>query len=395
VVAADLAPVAFGDPALVARVEPWRRLRPVGIAVTVLAVGFLLVRGGPRYATDLAALSPVPRGTLAIDAALRAEIGAPDAGQIGLVEAPSAEAVLRAEEALAPVLAALRARGAIGGAEYAARLLPSMATQRARQAALPAAAVLAKRLDAAATGLGFRPEAFATFRADVARTRHRAPLGPEDLTDPALAARLAPFLFRRDGPAGGRWYGLIAPSGVTDPALVGATLRKAGVLYVDVAAETARIVTQSTASALRAMAWGGVAALVVLLIGLRSWRQVAVVAGSVLAALAIALALLTAFGVRISLLQIAALQFAAGVGLDYALFFARRQLDAEERARTLRTLLTCNAMTLLTFGLLATAATPLLRQIGETVVIGAGAAMMTAFLFAGPMPGRATTKDPA
>ena len=399
VVAADLAPVAFGDPALVARLEPWRRLRPVGIAVTVLAMGFLVVRGGPRYATDLAALSPVPRGTLAVDAALRAEIGAPDAGQLGLVEGPSAEAVLRAEEALSLVLDALRARGAIGGVEDAARLLPSMATQRARQAALPAAAVLARRLDAAATGLGFRPEAFAAFRADVARTRHMAPLGPGDLTDPALAARLAPFLFRRDGPrggpGGGRWYGLIAPSGVTDPALVGAKLRAAGVLYVDVAAETARIVTQSTASALHAMAWGGVAALVVLLIGLRSWRQVAVVAGSVLAALAIALAVLTAFHVQISLLQIVALQFAAGVGLDYALFFARRQLDAEERARTLRTLLTCNAMTLLTFGLLATAATPLLRQIGLTVVIGAGAAMMTAFLFAGPMPGRATTKDPA
>ena len=64
-------------------------------------------------------------------------------------------------------------------------------------------------------------------------------------------------------------------------------------------------------------------------------------------------ALLTAAGALLSLIHLVALQLVAGVGLDYALFFARRQLDAEERARTLRTLVTCNAMTLLTFGLLA------------------------------------------
>ncbi len=69
-------------------------------------------------------------------------------------------------------------------------------------------------------------------------------------------------------------------------------------------------------------------------------------------------------GVRLSLIHLVALQLVAGVGLDYALFFARRQLDGEERARTLRTLVTCNAMTLLTFGLLACCQTPLLRDIG-------------------------------
>ncbi len=84
-------------------------------------------------------------------------------------------------------------------------------------------------------------------------------------------------------------------------------------------------------------------------------------------------------------------QFVAGVGLDYALFFARRQLDEEERARTLRTLLTCNAMTVPTFGLLAMCRTPLLRDIGQTVVIGRGSALCFSFLFAGPRPGREAT----
>jgi predicted exporter len=77
--------------------------------------------------------------------------------------------------------------------------------------------------------------------------------------------------------------------------------------------------------------------------------------------------------------------------LDYALFFARRQLDDKERARTLRTLITCNAMTVLTFGLLALCHTPLLRQIGATVVIGAVAALVFAFLFVG-RPSSATAE---
>ena len=77
------------------------------------------------------------------------------------------------------------------------------------------------------------------------------------------------------------------------------------------------------------------------------------VAGAIAGAVLVTVAVLTAAGVRLSLIHIVSLQFVAGVGLDYALFFARRQLDDEERARTLRTLVTCNAMTVLTFGLLA------------------------------------------
>jgi predicted exporter len=112
------------------------------------------------------------------------------------------------------------------------------------------------------------------------------------------------------------------------------------------------------------------------------------------AAAILTVATLDAMGQRISLLHIVSLQLVAGVGLDYALFFARRQLDIEERARTLRTLVTCNAMTLLTFGLLALCETPLLREIGLTVAIGAVAAICFGFLFVGPAqpgPQRAQT----
>jgi predicted exporter len=63
---------------------------------------------------------------------------------------------------------------------------------------------------------------------------------------------------------------------------------------------------------------------------------------------------------------------------------AREGLDMEERARTLRTLITCNAMTLLTFGLLATCATPILHDIGVTIALGAALSLGYAFLVAAP-----------
>ena len=96
---------------------------------------------------------------------------------------------------------------------------------------------------------------------------------------------------------------------------------------------------------------------------------------------------LALLGERLSLIHLVALQFVVGVGLDYALFFARRQLDRDERARTLRTLVTCCATTMLTFGLLLLCRTPLLRDIGATVAIGVLAAMCFAFVLAGVRPG--------
>jgi predicted exporter len=110
------------------------------------------------------------------------------------------------------------------------------------------------------------------------------------------------------------------------------------------------------------------------------------VLGAIVAALLVTVAVLTVFGIRLSLIHLVSLQFVVGVGLDYALFFARTQVDEEERARTLRTLVTCVCMALMTFGLLSACRTPLLQGIGVTVTVGVACAMGFAFLFAGPKP---------
>jgi len=385
IVAANLAPVAAGNPAWLLRVERLRRGRLLGLIPVLAAALWLLAVGGPAWEGDLANLSPVPAASRALDAELRAALGAPDVGQLLILRGRDPEAVLEAQEALAPLLGRLHEEGVIGSAEYAARLLPSAAEQARRIADLPDAATLAARLEQARDGLPFRPVAFQPFLDAVAASRGMAPLRPEDLAGSPIAARLDPLLFRRDG----AWQGPVVLQGVRDPVRLAAALAgQTGAVYIDMRAELGGILSGYTARAWRWLGWSGLAVLAVLAAGLRDPVRVLLVLGAVGAALLVTVAGLTMAGIRLSLIHLVALQLVAGVGLDYALFFARRQLDAEERARTLRTLVTCNGMTMLTFGLLAACQTPLLRDIGVTVAAGALLAMAFSFLFAGQAPPR-------
>ncbi len=381
IVAANLAPVWSGDTARLLRVEQLRRYRAWGLLPLGLAAAGLLAVGGPQWEGDVSRLSPVPAGALALDAELRREIGAPDLGDILVVEADSADAVLSRQEALLPRIDRLVAGRSISGYEAAARLLPSAATQRDRQAALPDAATLEADVGAASQGLPFRPAAFGPFEAAVAAARTAPPVTLAALDAPAIAARLGPLLFERDG----AWFGPIAFDGAADPAPL-AALSGPKTLFVDMHAQTDRLVSGGARRAGWWLAGGAATALAALLAGLRQPLMVGRIALAIGSAALLTVALLTAGGVRLSLIHLVALQFTAGVGLDYALFYARRQLDEEERARTLRTLVTCNAMTLLTFGLLAACRTPLLQSIGVTVAIGAVSAMCFSFLFVGLRP---------
>ena len=387
IVAAGLAPVPLRAPERLLRIERLRRFRLWALVPAGAALGLLAGPHGLTLETDLARLSPVPPAALALDAELRAELGAPDMGEILLVPGPDLDSVLAAEEALMPRIAGLEAAGRIAPVTLAARLLPSQATQRARQAALPDAATLAAAMESAIAGTPFRAAAFAPFQADIAASRTLAPLRPQDL-NPFLAARLAPLMLHV-GPsgAGERWFGVIAPARAADGAvLAGALGATPGLMRLEVKASADALLAAYTAQAWRWLAAGGLAVLVALALFLRDPARIAGVLGAIAAAILLTLAALAAAGARLTLFHLVALQLMAGVGLDYALFFARRQLDTEERARTLSTLALCNAMTLATFGVLALSRTPVLRGIGATVAVGALAAMVFAFLFAGERP---------
>src|SRR3546814_14684230 len=82
------------------------------------------------------------------------------------------------------------------------------------------------------------------------------------------------------------------------------------------------------------------------------------------------LAVLRLCGVELTLFHLVALILAAGLGLDYALFFDHAGDDHADQLRTLHALITCSPMTLLVFFLLALSSLPVLRALGSTVTLG-------------------------
>ncbi|WP_244285101.1 MMPL family transporter [Acetobacter persici] len=382
VVAADLAPSVSGPSPQLAQAEKLRRYR-VLCAVPLLISGVLLWQHPLVLDTRLAALSPIPEQARKVDEALRHELGVPDASLMLAVSGVNAQAVLEREEALSGVWAHLQQQGALSGVQDAARLLPSMQTQRLRAEALPAPAVLQSAIEEARHNLPFRPDAFSVFVKDVAAARKLAPLSVQDMAGTPLEAALSPLLFERQG----QWFGLVFPERVHDRAAIEhAMANQPDVLVVDMKREIDGLSAHYTARTLRWMMAGCGLALAVLVYGLRSVSRLVRVTASVGAALVSLLGVLAIMGHPLTLIHLISLQFVLGVSLDYALFFARPQLDDAERARTMRTLLTCNAMTVLTFGLLATCNTPLLQEIGKTVALGVLFAMAYGFLLAGQRP---------
>ncbi|WP_367159374.1 MMPL family transporter [Kozakia baliensis] len=377
---ADLAPAVGGASLRLLRWEAWRDRRG-WCALPVLLAATMLFLHPPSLERSAASLNPVPHSRFAMDQELRHELGAPETGYVMVVKGTDPENVLRHEEALLPKLEQLRQSGAIGPVQAAASWLPSAALQQARMEALPSLAELRSAIAQAQKGLPFRAEAFDPFIADVAASQALSPLRLENLANTALGLRLQTVLFMREG----AWCGLILPENIHDPAALSRTFtQEPGVMVLDLHNAVSHITARHTLLALRWMAVGIGLAVLLLAVGLRDARRLGRVLRAVAAVGVVLLAILMGRSGGISVVHVVALQFVLGVALDYALFFARPQVDAAERTRTLRTLLTCNTMTVLTFGLLATCHTPLLRDIGFTVATGAFLALIFSFMLSGP-----------
>jgi predicted exporter len=366
-----------------------RGRRVVGVVVP-LALLVLAIMGGSRWEIDLARLSPVPSAQLRLDEELRGQLGAPDVRGIIAISGESAEAVLQKAEAIGQALDLLVRRGVLAGYDSPARYLPSAATQRARQASLPSAEVMGPRLEQAATGLPFRPDAFARFLGALSDSRALPVLSVADLPRlPVLSARLDPLLSAR----GAEWQGLVIPQDLKDPATLQTEIKKSNddsILWVDVKEEMQNVVSMATRQAMLWCGLGGAAVLLLLALGLgQGWRGLPVAlrtAAPIGGALVVTLAVLALLDQRLTPFHLAALLLAAGVGMDYALFFGTvaRQSPAEAET-TLSAVFNCTMTTLLTFGLLAFCATPVLRGIGLTVAVGVAAAFLLALVLS-PKP---------
>lgn len=383
----DPAPRDFAESRFLARLWAWvarlPRLRWSLVAFAAIALATAAFAPGAFWQNDLAKLTPVPPDALARDAQLRDALGAPDVRYVMTVQGRDAESVLQASEKLRPVLEQLVAGESIAGYDFAARYLPSAATQRARQQKLPDAATLKATLDAAVASSPFRADAFDAFLADVAAARNAPPLTRRDLDGTPLATSVAGLLLEtasrgegqlREAKQGEGWGGtataLISLSGLTDPAVVATAARLHGAQLLDLKAASESLVVAYRGRVLAAL---GIAALLLtatVWIALRQPRRVLRVLLPMALTTLLILAVLRGFGVELTLFHLVALILAAGLGLDYALFFDHAGDDYADQLRTLHALIVCSLMTLLVFALLALSSIPVLRAIGSTVTIG-------------------------
>lgn len=398
----------FVLPQLLPRRFAVRDLRPVGawaarllqprtathillMLVTLGAAAVLYTHREHLWNRQLAALSPVPRAAQRLDARLRAALGAPEGRDLVVISAPSRQAALRSAERAGTVLDRLVSRGVLGGYQSPALYLPSRAVQRRRQRALPAPALLRRRLARALAGLPLSPAHLAPFIRAVARTRTSPLITRADLAGTSFAAAVDGLLVRE----GHRWDALLplrSPhAGSIDLGRVRAALaldapahatvldlkRQANVLYDTYLTEAVRL------------SLAGLAAItILLLVTLRSAARMLRVILPLALAVLIDAAALVAFGVQLTLLHVIGLLLIVAVGSNYALFFERRPL---EPSLTLASLLLANTATVLGFGVLAFSSVPVLRDLGQTVAPGAWLALVLAALLArappSPLPG--------
>ncbi len=337
-------------------------------ALTVLAFAMLWLAPAPFWQNDLSALTPISHASLAREEHLRSALGAPDVRYLLILQAPTADGVLALSERIAPRLTALQAQGAMDGVELPSRYLPSLQTQRARQAKLPDRATLEAALAQAQHDLPFRPGLFAPFVADVETARSLPPLTPAAFEASPLGARLQAMLVERDG----HWLGLATLNGVRNPAALAAldTQTQGQVRLLDLKGASESLVVAYRSRILRALIVAiGLLALTVA-VAFRNLRRAWHVLAPMSLATLLVLAVLRISGVEISLFHLVALTLAAGLGLHYALFFERVVADAAEARRTLHATLVCVLSALLVFGLLALSSLPVLRAIGLTVSLG-------------------------
>ncbi|MCA8216916.1 MMPL family transporter [Burkholderia cepacia] len=360
------------------------------LAVLVIAAGATLVlhRDG-LWSRELAALSPVPAQAQALDARLRADVGAPDVRYLVVIAAPTEQAALERAERVAAQLQPLVDRGALAGFETPARFLPSDAAQRARLASLPDADVLAARMrDAVANQpIAVRPGLFAPFIADVEAARHAPLLTRADLRGTSMALAVDALLTERDG----RWSAMLPlrapdaartaqPASSLDATPIRAAVARAGVpdaLFVDMKAEADRLYVSYVHEDIRLSLAGFAAIAVLLLSALRSPRRVVRALAPLVAAVLVVTAGFALAGVPLTILHLVGMLLIVAVGSNYALFFCKRDDAQPVTPHTLVSLLIANLATVAGFGLLALSRVPLLETFGLTV--GPGAMLALAF----------------
>ncbi|MHB1403636.1 MAG: MMPL family transporter [Thiobacillus sp.] len=353
-------------------------------AIVLLAACAIVVTNRASLWNDtIASLSPVSQADVELDTRLRADMGAPDVRYLVVVSGANQESVLRAAERVSTLLQAQVEQGELAGFESPSRYLPSVATQRERQASLPPRPVLETRLAQAVQGLPVRAQLFTPFLDDTTAARSQPLLQASDLQQTSMAMAVDALLIRQHG----QWRALLpltAPEGGNidaDP-IRAALSAMPDALFVDMKAESDRLYSGYLREAI-VLSLGGLVAIIALLLAVfRSPMRVLRVIAPLAAAVITVTAGLSLFGQQMIILHLVGLLLVAAVGSNYALFFDRPDPRTPILPRTLASMLFASLTTVAGFGLLAFSDVSLLQALGVTVAPGVILALLYSAIFA-------------
>lgn len=363
------------------------RLRWPAIGLIVASTVIVYQHHNHLWNTELAALSPVSAADQALDARLRAGMGAPDVRYMVVVSGNSQEAVLVATEKVSAALQPLVETGALTAFDSASHYLPSQATQQTRLASLPNATELKSTLAHAIKDLPIHAQVLTPFLQDVESARNKPLLQRNDLDGTSMAMAVDAMLLQQDN----RWSALIpltAPEGGDiDAGQVRAALAHAQVsnaLFIDMKTESNRLYSSYMHEAIMLSLAGLLAIVILLLFTLRSLTRVMAIIAPLAASVLTVTAGLALFGQQLIILHLIGLLLIVAIGSNYALFFNPPQNPDSQAIppRTYASLLFANVATVLGFGLLAFSSVPVLQAMGMTVAPGVILALVFSAVFA-------------
>jgi len=360
-----------------------RRAAWIAWVLLAAALAFIVARHDRIWDDDLGRLSPLPESARELHQRLSTDLRAPDVGYLLIATAESREAALEKSERLMPALQSWVGEGVVEGFDLAARYLPSARTQALRRAALPGAQDLHARLARALRGLPYRAGAFAPFERDVEAARGGPLLTIEDLRGTGLDLKVQSLL----ASSGGEWHALVPLRGVRDAARVRSLAERlpedARATFLDLKAESDRLIGGYRSQALALAGLGAVAIVVLLYVGLRGVRRALWVMLPVYAALAMTVACLMLLGIGLSLFHLVSLLLVLGIGLNYSLFFGQAEPGTDSEQGTSLALSVCFLTTFAAFGCLATSRIPVLSAIGLTVTLGCALSLLNSMMLGG------------
>lgn len=367
------------------------RMRAAVAVLAVLSCGYLWSHRATLWDTNLSALSTTGVAESQADSRMRADLAAPDARYLVLVNGADQEAALFAAEKVGEQLDVLVREGVIGGFDSPTRFLPSQQRQMERLSSLPPADVLQARLHTALSDSPLSAAKLGPFLADMDSARSAGTIQRRDLDGSVLALAVDSMLTRGDQ----RWNVMLplrpaagSPDADLPAQRIRAALAGSGAVFVDMKTEFEALYNGYIDEAVQ-LSLAGFAAIVLLLaFTLRSTRRLLAVLLTLTLTVAGVIAALHASGERLHLMHLVGMLLIVAVGSNYALLFDRVAAGAPLDAVTLLSILVATLTTAIGFGTLALSTVPVLHAIGATVGPGAILALLLSAVLVHPAPAK-------